>query len=90
MSDVEYKLSWHKANSAHFEIGINLYLGKWKVANVFYSSTRNKFDPKKMQASLSLAGLKDDLGCHETEQEAKIKCENAVKYWLSKINEVKE
>lgn len=63
-----------------------LKLGKWSVGSVMYDSCTSQGDPKKYKASCSLPGIKPTLGHFVDEESAKAAVEQAVDYWLRKIN----
>lgn len=85
-SENQYLLTWVLASSG-WNKGNTLYLGKWAVGNVSYSSLVAKGERNRYQCTCFLTGIKSNLGLHETEELAKQVLEKAVKYWVSKIKD---
>ena len=77
-------MEW-KTDTRQYTSGSNLYLGKWAVGGSHYDSSRSREDPKKNRATCRLPGIKLELGCFETDAEARLTVEQAVNYWLSEL-----
>ncbi len=63
-----------------------LYIGKVKVASVFYSAFVSRGETKRYQATCFLPAIKSDLGKHESIEEAKKIAERAVKRFFKLLS----
>jgi hypothetical protein len=60
----------------------DLHLGSWRVGSVHLDGMRSKDDPLAYAATCLLPGLREDLGHFATAQEAVVRVEGEVAYWL--------
>ena len=81
------RFKWIK-DKGRFANGDELYLGDvtMPVAGVHWTSlSRNApEDAPRYKATCTLPGIKNDLGNYPTEEKAKEKAENTVKFWINK------
>ena len=71
------EVTWVKNNSI-YENGELCKVGKYN-----YNSLRSRDDPKAYRATCRLPGVKENLGDYETENAAKNRVDNAVRYWFA-------
>ncbi|QCJ72223.1 hypothetical protein MNY66_16495 (plasmid) [Moellerella wisconsensis] len=72
-----------KPSDSKWNQGEQLYLGKFKVASVYYDATQGRGkDPYATRCSLP--GIKGNLGHYPDMVSAKDAVSNAVNYWLNR------
>jgi hypothetical protein len=59
------------------------FLGKWKVAEVYYNSSRSQTDPLCYRAIAFLPGLKSPIGDFEKIEQAIEAADKAIHCWLT-------
>ena len=75
------ELLW-KDSDGQYTSGEHGYLGKYKVFTIFYNSTRSKSDTEnEWRIGCSLPGIKRELGCAKTMEEAKRFCQKVLNQW---------
>jgi hypothetical protein len=77
-------MKWENDYRQYSYCGSILFLGKWEVGGTHYDSCRHQGDPLEHKATCRLPGIKSDLGNFVTEEEAKTKVEETIKYWINK------
>jgi hypothetical protein len=80
---MKYELRWENDNSGYGN-GRNCYLGRYKVASVYYDGATTKDSENKYRATCCLPGVKNDFGLHKTEEAAIVKIEYVINHWVSK------
>ena len=74
-------------DEAGYGYGKMCKVGKWVVGGYHHNSLRSRDDPKVYQATCRLPGVKNNLGDFETENAAKNRVDNAVRYWFAETEE---
>jgi hypothetical protein len=64
--------------------GFNLFAGHWNVGGVHYDSTISKGATNRYAVTSKLPGLKGHLGNFETQEEGKLRAEQATKHWFAR------
>jgi len=77
---------WIK-DTAKYASGEILFLGKWGVGGYQWDSCRSKGDPNVYVGTCKLPGVRAMVGKFITVDEAKVKVENVVRFWLSRIED---
>lgn len=78
-------MEW-KTLTGRFENGQALYLGKFRVATVYWNSGRNRNDPHTHAANIALPGMKKEFcnHVHLSLDDAKQHVEEIVKAWVTR------
>lgn len=77
------KLTW-KRKEGGYQNGEALFLGAWRVGSVDWNPSSSR--GKKYLVWCLLPGISDQLPGSDSQDDAKKTLEEAVKYWLSKID----
>ena len=72
-ANVSCRASWKDDNGMYVS-STSLYLGKLKIATLFYDGVTSKGDTKKYKVTSPVRGIKEYLGHFETEEEAAAMC----------------
>jgi len=76
------ELVWRDSKS-QYTVGESGWLGKFKVFSIHYNSTRSKSNTDDIwQVACLLPGIKDDLGCFKTIEEAKDIAQRVMDIWI--------
>ena len=79
-------LKW-KRTQRHYSTARMAMLGRWTVGHVQFDSFAPRDSAKEYRASCALPGVRNDLGRHETEEQAIHKVESVVERWLRGMND---
>ena len=74
-------MEWERMPSRYSQ-GEQLRLGKYKVGEFFYNSSRSRDDPKCYRVTCDLPGIIKVLGNYETTDEARARLEKVVTHWI--------
>lgn len=79
-----YKLTWVKDEGKYSAGGEIALVGKWRIGSAGYNGAGSRDNPLKYLANVDLPGVKPTFGPYMTQEEAKAKVEEVIKYWFDK------
>lgn len=86
IADIKCEAYWKSRNTIYITYE-DLYIGKLRIASVFYDASVHKHDNKKYKVVSELPTIKNSIGWFEKEEEAKLKCIDVAKVFCKQLTE---